>query len=229
MSMVSKLLSLSGLAVLAMSSPAQAQQADRTSELYHIFNIRTDQERNTIVRSFTDALNLNTTDSQTITPLVRGAPPEKAATFELVDPLADGRLSALGSLMGSAQAAQLKQVKCDGAVWIGNAQRNLRGSQHLRLTMCLFPYAGGYHLDVYGLDTEDKGGGISQKLGRLMAGAVVGKPGNWTNKTIVDLLREVRTKLGAEVSYVEGQPAFEGEPWNDEYTIMPSDKEKASR
>lgn len=229
MSLVSRLLSISGLAALAISSPVQARQADRTSELYHIFDIRTDLDRNTIVRSFTDALNLNTTDSQTITPLVRGEPPEKAASFELVDPLADSRLSALGSLMGSAQAAQLKQVKCDGAVWIGNAQRNLRGSQHLRLTMCLFPYTEGYHLDVYGLDTEDRGGGIDRKLGRLMAGAVVGKPGNWTNKTIVDLLREVRTKLGAQVSYVEGQPAFEGEPWNDAYQLMPSDKERADR
>lgn len=223
-----KLKTLMVIALLAIttSTPAQGQQAERTRELYHIFDIKTQADRQTIIRALTDGMNINVSDSQTITPLVRGTPPETPGTFELKDPFADGRLGAFGALLGSAQTAQLKQVECEGAVWISNAQRRLRGSQHLRLTMCLFPYTEGYHLDVYAIDTEDKGGGLSRRLGRLIAGAVVGDPGDWTNKTIMDLLRTVDRQTNAEIDYVEGQPAFTGEPWEEEYQIMPSDAEK---
>lgn len=214
------------LVAMVMSSPASAQQADRTRELYHIFDIRTDAPRDDVIRALTDGMNINVSDSQTITPLVRGTPPETPGTFELKDPFADGRLGAFGALLGSAQTAQLKQVECDGAVWISNAQRRLRGSQHLRLTMCLFPYTEGYHLDIYAIDTEDKGGGISRRIGRAIAGAFVGDPGDWTNKTIVDLLRTVDRQTNAEIDYVEGQPAFTDEPWQDDYQIMPSEAEK---
>lgn len=219
-----------GLVTLAIN-PAQAQQAARTNELYHIFDIRTQADRQTIIRALTDGMNINVSDSENVTPLVRGAPPATPGSFELVDPFSDGRLGAFGALLGSAQQAQIKQVKCDGAVWISNAQRRIRGSQNLRLTMCLFPYADGqngegYHLDIYGLDTKDRGGGLSQRLGRAIAGAVVGDPGNWTNKTIIDLLRTVGRQTNAEINYVEGQPGFEGRPWDEDYQVMPNEQER---
>jgi hypothetical protein len=214
-----------GLALLAIT-PAHAQQAERTKELYHIFDIRTQADRQQLIRALSDGININASDSETVTPLIRGTPPAQAATFELVDPFANGRLGGFGALLGAAQQAQVKQVQCDGAVWIANAQRRIRGSQNLRMTMCLFPYTDGYHLDVYALDTEDRGGGISRRLGRLIAGAVVGDPGDWTNKTIIDLLRTVDRQTNAEINYVEGQPAFEGRPWDEDYQVMPSEEEK---
>lgn len=215
-----------GLALLAIT-PAHAQQAERTKELYHIFDIRTQADRQELIRALTHGININASDSDTVTPLVRGTPPETASTFELVDPFeGNNRLGAFGALLGASQQAQIKQVSCDGAVWIANAQRRIRGSQNLRMTMCLFPYTDGYHLDIYALDTEDRGGGISRRLGRLIAGAVVGDPGDWTNKTIIDLLRTVDRQTNAEINYVEGQPAFEGRPWDEDYQVMPSEEEK---
>ncbi|GGD81970.1 hypothetical protein [Croceicoccus mobilis] len=214
---------------LSGALPANAQQADRTRELYHIFDIQTEASRSDVVKAVKDGMNINVSDSQTITPLVRGTPPEEPGTFELVDPLAEGRLGGLGALIGAAQAAQIKQVKCDGAVWIATAQRRIRGSQTLRLTLCLFPYANddarGYHLDAYALDTEEKGGGLSKRLGRLIAGAIVGNPEDWTNKTIVDLLREVHRQTDATVDYVEGQPAFTERPWENGWQVLPSNDE----
>ncbi|QNE07737.1 hypothetical protein [Croceicoccus marinus] len=47
-----------------------------------------------------------------------------------------------------------------------------------------------------------------------------------TNKTIIDLLRTVDRQTNAEINYVEGQPAFEGRPWDEDYQVMPSDEEK---
>lgn len=79
---------------------------------------------------------------------------------------------------------------------------------------------------MYALDLKEKGGGIAAKLGRAIAGGIVGKPEEWTNKTILDVLRRVRRDTGAIITYVEGQPEFVGEPWNDERAIMPSANEK---
>ena len=212
--------------MLAMTAPAAAQRADRSIEIYHIFDLKTDASRTEITRAITDSLNANVTDSDTVMPLVRGEPPEKPGTFELVDPFENSRLGGLGALIGASQRAQLKQVQCDGAVWIANAVRRIRGSQNLRLTMCLFPYTEGYHIDVYAVDTQEKGGGLAAKLGRAIAGAVVKNPREWTNKAIVGTVRSVANKTGAVVTYVEGQPAFEGTPWADENTLLPQDSEQ---
>ena len=216
------------IAMTMTGAPANAQRADRSIELYHIFDIKTDAARGEVIRAITDSLNNNVSDSETITPLVRGAPPEVPGTFELVDPLENSRLGGLAALMGASQRAQLKQVQCDGAVWIANALRRIEGSHNLRITMCLFPYTDGYHLDVYAMDTQEKGGSLFKKLGRALAGAVVGDPREWTNKTIVGTVRSVRKKTGAEVSYVEGQPAFTDEPWNDDWTLTPQESEKTA-
>ena len=212
--------------MLATAAPAAAQQADRSIEIYHIFDLKTDASRTEITRAITDSLNANVTDSDTVMPLVRGEPPEKPGTFELVDPFENSRLGGLGALIGASQRAQLKQVQCDGAVWIANAVRRIRGSQNLRLTMCLFPYTEGYHLDIYAVDTQEKGGGLAAKLGRAIAGAVVKNPREWTNKAIVGTVRSVANKTGAVVTYVEGQPAFEGTPWADENTLLPQETER---
>lgn len=213
-------------ASIALASPAHAQRADRSIEIYHIFDLKTDAPRAEVTRAITDSLNNNVSDIETIMPLVRGAPPETPGTFELVDPFENSRLGAFGALIGASQRAQLKQVQCDGAVWIANAVRRIRGSQNLRLTMCLFPYTEGYHLDVYAVDTEEKGGGLAAKLGRAIAGAVVKDPREWTNKTIVGTVRSVANKTGATVTYVEGQPAFTDAPWNDANTLIPQESEQ---
>ena len=214
--------------MLATAAPAAAQRADRSIEIYHIFDLKTDASRTEITRAITDSLNANVTDSDTVMPLVRGEPPETPGTFELVDPFENSRLGGLGALIGASQRAQLKQVQCDGAVWIANAVRRIRGSQNLRLTMCLFPYTDGYHLDVYAVDTQEKGGGLAAKLGRAIAGAVVKNPREWTNKAIVGTVRSVANKTSAVVTYVEGQPAFEGTPWADENTLLPQESEQTA-
>ena len=221
-------LTLALVAALAtlFSPPAVAQRADRSIEIYHIFDLKTDAPRSEITKAITDPLNRHVSDSDTVKPLVRGAPPEVPGTFELVDPFENSRLGGLGALLGASQRAQVKQVQCDGAVWIANAVRKIRGSQNLRMTMCLFPYTEGYHLDIYAIDTVEKGGGLAEKLGRALAGAVVKNPREWTNKAIVDTVRSVSGKTGAVVTYVEGQPGFEGTPWADENTLLPQKSEQ---
>lgn len=99
-------------ATVTRVSPVLAQQANRTTEMYHIFDLKTQASRGQVIRA---ALNPNVFDSHTMTPIVMGAPPETPVRFDIVDPLQDGRFGAFAGMIGAAQAAQLEQVRCNVA------------------------------------------------------------------------------------------------------------------
>ena len=222
-----------GLAVLLVLAGvltpigASAQDSSRVTEIYHIFDFKTTARRAEIIKALQDGLNPNVAKSNTMTPIVMGAPPEKPARFTIVNPFENANFP-LGGMIPPAQLAMAKQARCDGAVWISSAVRKTHGSQRLSLTMCLFPYVEGYQLDVYAIDAHERGGGISAMVGRAVGEAIVGKPEGWTNKTILDVVRSVRRVAGVEVSYVEGQPEFTGTPWEDGVTLTPSRADKAT-
>jgi len=213
------------VAMAAMPQSAHAQDSSRTTELYHIFDFKTTARRGDVIKALQDGLNPNVSNSNTVTPVVMGPPPETPGRFRLVNPLEN---SPFAGFVSTSDMAAVKQARCDGAVWISSAVRKVRGSQTLMLTMCLYPYVQGYQLDVYAIDIKEKGGGLSARLGRVLGEAVVGKSDNWTNKTILDVVRSVRRNTGAAVSYVEGQPEFIGSPWEDPTQATPSAADKAT-
>lgn len=53
------------------------------------------------------------------------------------------------------------------------------------------------------------------QLSRDIAQAMVGTPEQWTEKTFLDVVRTIRARTGAEVSFLEGQPELVGTPWLD--------------
>ncbi|MCW2406948.1 hypothetical protein M2336_003632 [Sphingobium sp. B1D7B] len=217
-----RLAAIGAVAIVAMPA-ANAQDSQRVTELYHIFDFKTDAKRAPMIKALQDGLNPNISNSDTTTPLVMGPPPEKPGRFRLVNPFEN---IPFAGMVSSAQMASVKQARCDGAVWISSAVRKVRGSQQLMMTMCLFPYVEGYQLNVYAVDIKEQGGGLSARLGRALGQAVVGKPDDWTNKTILDVVRRVRTDTGATVTYVEGQPEFVGTPWEDGPRITPGEGDK---
>ena len=211
---ISKLVVAAMLAIFAALHPASAQDRNQSNELYHIFDLKTAAPKRDMIAAAGAGLKRNTSDAQTMTPIVMGTPPETPGRFTIRNPLEGGAsMGGIAAMIPASQLAQFKQASCDGAVWIANALRKVRGSQTLRLTLCLFPYQQGYQLNVYGIDVKEQGGGISARLGRALAEQVVGKPDGWTEKTILDVVREIRAKTGATVSYVEGQPEIAGTPW----------------
>lgn len=202
---------------------AGAQDSSRTTELYHIFDFKTAVKRGEMIKILQDGINPNISKSNTVTPIVMGPAPETPGRFTLVNPFQN---SPYAGFVSTSQLATIKQARCDGAVWISSAVRKVRGSQQLMITMCLFPYVEGYQLDVYAIDIKEKGGGLDARLGRALGQAIVGNSDNWTNKTILDVVRYVRTTTGAIVTYVEGQPEFTGTPWEDGIQIAPSAADK---
>lgn len=217
------------IALTALSAPAaHAQDSSRTNEIYHIFDIKTSARRAEVIKALQDGLNPNISNSDSTTPIVMGPPPEAPGRFQIVNPFENSNFP-YAAMIPSAQLAQMRTVKCDGAVWISSAMRKVSGSQKLMLTFCLFPYREGYALDIYAIDIKEKGGSLSNRLGRVLGQAIVGNSDGWTNKTILDAVRNVRRTISAQITYVEGQPEFTGTPWEDPIQGAPSGADKATQ
>ncbi len=198
---------VAGLLVAALFLSASAAHAgadiSSTQEEYQIFRWKTDAPKRVMIQAATSSLARYASGWQTTIPIVIDGPP--GGRFELINPLANSPLAGLAAL-GGASALQFRVATCDGAVWMSNIQRDVEGSQHLRVTACLFPSSSGYDLDLYTTDVHDQGGGLSQMLGRAIAGRQVGSPEAWKNRLQDGVVADLTQAAGAPVIYVEGQP-----------------------
>ncbi len=186
-------------------------QKNQTVEYYRIFDVKTTASRQIVARAASNGLGRNVNNAQEATPIpATGGVPEAPGRFKLVNPLAGSPLAALAGAGGSLG---LRMATCEGASWTAKAQRTITGSNSLNLTACLFRYKDGYHLDLYAVFTKQTGG-IFQ-ISRDMANAVVGTPEEWTEKTMLDIVRSIRSETGAEVALLEAQPEISGTPWLD--------------
>ncbi len=183
----------------------------KSVEYYRIFDIATTADRNIVADAASNGLGKNVSDAKEVRPIPDGSePPEVPGRFKLENPLKGTRL---GGFTGGAGDIGYKVVTCEGAVWSANARRNVSGQSNLDISACLFQYAKGYHLDLYGKFTKKEGG--IKEISRKMASSMVGTPEEWTEKTFLDIVREIRKQTGAEVSLIEGYPKPSGTPWLD--------------
>jgi hypothetical protein len=210
---------LASVLVLSSCSTTNSVLAKKTStvEYYRIFDIKTTATRQAVGKAATDGLAKNVNSADTSMPIPSSAEvPEQPGRFKLVNPFGEARmatLNALLSLSGGA-AGPTRVATCEGAAWTGKAVRQIKGSSNLALTLCLFQYKAGYHLDMYGVFSKEEGGLL--QLSRVMASAMVGTPEEWTEKTFLDVVRSIRAVTGAEVTLLEAQPEVSGTPWLDQ-------------
>jgi hypothetical protein len=87
----------------------------------------------------------------------------------------------------------------------------VRGSDNMNMVACLFPYKDGYHLDMYAIFTKPEGGWLSWP--RHVGGMMMGTPEKFTENTMLDIVRAIRTSTRAQVSLVEAKPNLPGTPW----------------
>lgn len=183
----------------------------KSVEYYRIFDIKTQADRYSIADSASNGLGQNVSDAQEARPIPASAGlPETAGRFSLENPFKGSKLASLAS--GGGQLG-FKVATCEGASWTANAKRTVSGQSQLRLTACLFPYKQGYHLDLYATFTKKEGG--LMEISRKAASAMVGTPEEWTEKTFLDIVRQIRKDTGAKVFFLEGYPKLQGTPWLD--------------
>lgn len=183
----------------------------KSVEYYRIFDIKTQADRYEIAESASNGLGRNVNNAQEARPIPTGSElPTKAGRFSLINPFEGSKFAAFAS--GGGQLG-FKIATCDGASWTANATREISGQSTLKLTACLFPYTEGYHLDLYATSTKKEGGVM--ELSRMAASAMVGTPEEWTEKTFLDIVRQIRIDTGADISFLEGYPTQQGTPWLD--------------
>lgn len=202
-----RVMSLAAIAVL-MTGCGSVNNAlvekQKTVEYYRIFDLKTKSDREAVADAASNGLGANISNAEESSPIPSFAtPPEQPARFKLVNPFAG---TAMAAFVGN-----MKTATCDDAVWTAKATRDVAGSNNLKITACLFQYKDGYHLDVYGVFNKTVGG--LMQIVRSGASAMVGTPEEWTEKTFLDIVRNIRKVTGAEVTLLEASPKMSGTPW----------------
>jgi len=211
--------------VLSACGGVNQYLADRseTTELYHIFDIKTAADVESVVNAAADGLAQNSNRIQQNRPLMMGSTiPAAPGRFQLVDMSSAFQGTGMGALMQMASTQSggttLRMAKCDGAVWTSHATRTISGYTNLNLYSCLYAYRSGYQLDVYGVFQKTSGGLASITQG--LASGLVGTPEQWVNKTIIDTVRSIESATHSRVVQIEGQPKIAGDalPWVDRFS-----------
>jgi hypothetical protein len=186
-------------------------------EYYRIFDIKTGASRSQVIKAASNGLGRNVSDANEAIPIPGSAePPPSPGRFKLSRPFEGSNLALLA---GGAGRISLQIASCDGSIWNAKAQRNVRNSNSVELTACLFQYKGGYHLDLYAVLTKQEGGIL--QISRDVAFSVVGTPEQWTEKTMLDIARSIHFANAAEVTLLEAQPELAGTPWLDPLDTFP--------
>ena len=187
------------------------QLADKTKqvEYYRIFDIKTDVARKVIAEAASNGLGRNVNNAVETTPIPNGPVPDQPGRFKLESPLAGTQLGAFMNIAGASINSRV--ATCEGAVWTAKAVRRVDGSDNLNLNLCLFQYKGGYHLNMYAV-FQKKTGGLMQ-ISRNLAHAMVGTPEEWTERTMLDVVRSINLNTKSNIELLEAEPEITGTPW----------------
>lgn len=182
----------------------------QTVEMYHIIDVQTTASAEVVSEAIVKGLSRNTNSIVQNSPLQLGAiTPEVPGRFKLVNPLELLGNSGVGAMLamsnGAAGSAPVRIATCEDSVWNAKANRHISGSDNLNLYTCLYPYKGGYHLNVYAVFKKTSGG--LMQLAREAAHSLVGTPEQWVTTTITDMLKAVQD-TNASLTYVEGKPTL---------------------
>jgi hypothetical protein len=186
------------LAGCSTDSGSRFASRDTTVEYYRVFDIKTDAAAQAVARAATDGIGRNVKDASIATPAVEVT--DLPGHFRMADPAS----AAPGTAVD-------KSPSCEGAAWTAKAAPHVRGGDNMNMVACLFPYKNGYHLDMYAVFTKPDGGWLSWP--RRVGGMMFGTPEKFTENTMLDIVRAIRTTTRAQVSLVEAKPNLPGTPW----------------
>ncbi|WOH38231.1 hypothetical protein RI844_03055 [Thalassotalea fonticola] len=188
----------------------------KSVELYRIFNIQTNADRYAVTEAASDGLggNVNNADEQNPIPNYTEKP-VMPGRYKSVNPMKQmqGQLTGFAAFAASQMGPQLKTVDCDGAIWTAKATKKADNAFNMSFNLCMWEYQGGYHLDVYANYTKEEGGLYSAI--RNTTYAIMGTPEEWAEKTVLDIVREIKSRTGAQVKFNEGYPKLNTTPWLD--------------
>jgi len=182
---------------------------DRTVEYIRVFDIKTDANGQAVARAASEGISRNVSNASVATPQPDNAEvQDQPGRFKLPD--------LAGAPPGSVPA---RGPSCEGASWTAKANPDVRGTPNMNIVACLFPYKGGYHLDMYAAFDKKEGGWLAWP--RRAYGYVLGTPDKYAEKTMLDIVRTIRETTNAQVALVEAKPEVAGAPWLEPAGVAP--------
>ena len=181
-----------------------------THEYLRIFDIKTTANADEVGQALAEGMMLNLEYPKIEKPIVMTPVPEKPGRFELDDTLRNTKFGRLMDLAGNSSTT-VRLLVCKNSPWRAVGERSNPGEWDGRVQICLFPYKGGYHVDMYGYMTVHRGG--YKEIVRGSVYQLMGDPVEWIEKSLLDTVRTVRSSLNAEVTLVEARPEIKGTPW----------------
>ncbi len=188
-------------------------QKTTDTEYFRVYNIPTNTPVNVIAHAASNGIGKDIEDMQEVYPInTSGIVPTKPGYMRLLDPFSGSPMAAFA---GSAGSAGFKVAKCPGASWTAKANKVVAGDDRESFDMCLFPYSGGYQLDIYG-DLVTQSGGINLPLliARSVVNHALGSPKEFMDKAFADTLDSIHAAVpSAQISFVRGEPTPGPLPW----------------
>ena len=176
-----------------------------TIEYYRIYDIKTKADVETVSEAIKEGLS-NNANPTTKRNIPTGEIPNKPGRFKIESAFKDSNMGALMNMYGGQRG--MRMAVCDGAIWTATADRNVTDAP-VKVYACLWQYKGGYHIDMYAQLQKTSGG--LYEISRQAAYAVVGDPEHWTEKTLLDPIREVSNIPGTKVKLLEAYPKIKTE------------------
>ena len=179
-------------------------------EFFRIYDLKTQSSFEAIANAASNGVGKDINNMQSDFPInTSGAIPDKPRYMTLTNPFAG---SPLGALTEAAGSVRMNIATCDGAVWTAMSSRANNGNFGDNITLCLFPYKGGYQLDMYGALTQQSGG--LMQFSRAIVNSALGSPREFMEKAFNDTLVSIHDAVpDAQLSFVRGEPAPSSLPW----------------
>lgn len=188
-------------------------QKTTDTEYFRVYSIRTSTPVDVIARAAANGIGKDIDGIQEAYPInTSGIVPAKPGYMKLVDPFSNSPMAAFATSAGSVG---FKVATCAGASWTAKANKVVAGDDRESFDMCLFPYSGGYQLDIYGdLVTESGGVNLSLLLARSMVSHALGSPKEFMDKAFADTLNSIHAAVpAAHIRFVRGEPTPGALPW----------------
>lgn len=208
MQAISLKLAAAGAAVLMMTGCSSVNsllnERVETQEFLRVYDVQTPLVAAELGKAIAEGMSQRFSHPQIERPLVFDAVPEKPGRLTTDAGLTDTNFAKLMQMSGG-NTMQLKGVVCKGSPWQATGHRTFStGDVDARLNVCVFPYKGGYHIDMYGYLMERKGG--MKDLVRQSVYGVMGTPEQEISQGMADIVKAVEEVTGKQVNLIESQP-----------------------
>ena len=148
------------------------------------------------------ALQKNMKGVQMVASIPPSTLPEKPSRFQMANPFKGSAMAAYAASSGYS----IERPTCEGSMLTANAQDSMPGyGEGTSFFLCLLPYQGGYHINIYASFTKLSGGFSAATLGATLARKVVGDSSQFLPRTVKAVVDSVQA-AGATTTLVEQYP-----------------------